>query len=451
MARDNVFHFGDFTLDVGERQLLRNTTVLRLSPKAFDVLVVLVRHARRLVTKDELLASAWPESFVEEGILTVHISALRKALGDDTRPPAYIETVARSGYRFIAAVTRDAVDDERARLTAMARPVELYQFVGRGRSHVLSGSYFELPNAVEAFRAAIEIDPTYAPAHAGLARARCAQGSLRAVPHQEAFAEAKASALRALAMDHASADAQVALGTVLFLGEWDWTAAERSLRRALDINPDHTEALLQLGSLQEALGRLDDGLRLKQQALARDPRSALVLVQIAMSYWHQRKYDDTLLWAQRALDVDPKHLLAGEFIAGVYWKLGDVDRFAAENLRCAVVFGISDGALAELTQVTAQMQEAYTTAGAAGWGRFMADQITNERLDFDVILKMAFRRAVLYGAAGRLDEAFECLDQAIAFRDPALVHLAVAPQWDPLRSDGRFAERLKAMRLPHPA
>ena len=271
MTRGDVFHFGDFTLDVGERQLLHHTTVLHLAPKAFDVLVVLVRHARRLVTKDELLARVWPESFVEEGILTVHISALRKALGDDTRPPAYIETVARSGYRFVAAVTRDGADEEQARLTAMARPVELYEFVGRGRTHVMSGSYFELAGAVDAFHAAIEIDPTYAPAHAGLARARCAQATSRAVPHQEAFADAQASALRALAMDHASADAQVALGTVLFLSEWDWAGSERSLRRALDINPDHTEALLQYGSLQEALGRLDDGLRFKQQALARGP------------------------------------------------------------------------------------------------------------------------------------------------------------------------------------
>jgi tetratricopeptide (TPR) repeat protein len=115
-----------------------------------------------------------------------------------------------------------------------------------------------------------------------VARARCAQAALRAVPHQEAFAEAKSSALRALAMDSGSADAQVALGTVLFLGEWDWVGAERSLRRALEINPDHTETLLQYGSLHEALGRLDEGLRFKQQALARDPRS-LVLVHIAIS------------------------------------------------------------------------------------------------------------------------------------------------------------------------
>ena len=357
MARGEAFHFADCTLDVGERQLLRSATVVRLSPKAFDVLVALVRHPGHLVTKDELLAHVWPESFVEEGILTVHISALRKALGDDQRPPTYIETVARSGYRFIAPVTRVAADDEPSAPSAMARPVELYEFVGRGRSHLLSGSYFELPNAVDAFRAAIEIDSTYAPAHAGLARARCAQAALRAVPHQEAFAEAKASALRALAMDSTSADAQVALGTVLFLSEWDWTAAERSLCRALDINPDHTEALLQYGSLLEALGRLDDGLRFKQQALARDPRSALVMIQIAMSYWHQRKYDDTLVWAQRALDVDPKHLLAGEFLAGVYWKLEDIERLVAANLRMAVTFGVPDEALVTLKQVTTQMQD----------------------------------------------------------------------------------------------
>jgi DNA-binding winged helix-turn-helix (wHTH) protein/Tfp pilus assembly protein PilF len=448
MARGEAFHFADCTLDVGERQLRRSDTVVRLSPKAFDVLVALVRHPGHLVTKDELLAHVWPESFVEEGILTVHISALRKALGDDKRPPAYIETVARSGYRFIAPVTRVAADDERSAPSAMARPVELYEFVGRGRSHLLSGSYFELPNAVEAFRAAIEIDSTYAPTHAGLARALCAQAALRAVPHQDAFAEAKASALRALAMDSTSADAQVALGTVLFLSEWDWTAAERSLCRALDINPDHTEALLQYGSLQEALGRLDDGLRCKQQALARDPRSALVLEQIAMSYWHQRNYDATLVWAQRALEIDPKHLLAGEFIAGVYWKLGDVERLVAENLRMAVTFGVPDEALVNLKQVTAQIQESYATAGFAGVTRFMADHVTNERLDFDHLLKMAFRRAVLYGAASRLDEAFECLDQAIAFRDPALVHLAVAPQWDSLRGDPRFGDRLTVMRLP---
>ena len=377
MARGEAFHFGDCTLDVAERQLLRSATVVRLSPKAFDVLVALVRHPGHKVTKDELLADVWPESFVEEGIPHgEHVSALRKALGDDQRPPTYIETVARSGYRFIAPVTRVAADDEPPAPSVSPRPVELYEFVGRGRTHLLSGSYFELPNAVDAFRAAVEIDSTYAPAHAGLARARCAQAALRAVPHQEAFAEAKASALRALAMDSTSADAQVAPAPPRFSASGTGRLRNAACAARSTSTPITRKPCSRTGSLQEALGRLDDGLRIKQQALARDPRSALVLVQIAMSYWHQRKYDDTLVWAQRALDVDPKHLLASEFLAGVYWKVEDIDKFVAENLRLAVTFGVPDEALANLKQVTVQIQDAYAAAGLAGMTRFMAEQIT---------------------------------------------------------------------------
>ncbi len=443
-----VFHFDEFTLDVRERRLLRGAEVVRVSPKAYDVLVALVRQRGRLVTKDELLKRIWPESFVEEGGLTVHMSALRKALHEDAHRPIYIETVAGSGYRFIAAVRVDSEDERPFVSSAVARPVELYELVGRGRSHLLSDSFFELPAAVEAFRSAIEIDPTYAPAHAGLARAQCVLAASHGVPHQEAFAEAKASALRALAMDSASADAQVALGTVLFLSEWDWTAAERSLQRALEINPDHTEALLQYGSLQEALGRLDDGLRCKQQALARDPRSPGVLVQIAISYWHQRKYDDALGWARRALDVNPKHAQACQFIGYVYLKIVDLDRFAALAVRNAIEFGLPEEWLAVVKQVTAEAQHAYATAGLSGLSQFWVDQISNPQLDFDVLLKMPFFRARIYGGAGRLDEAFDCLDQAIAQRDPALVHLAVAPDWDGLRDDPRFDDRLRKMGLP---
>lgn len=443
-----VFHFDEFTLDVRERRLLRGAEVVRVSPKAYDVLVALVQQRGRLVTKDELLKRIWPESFVEEGGLTVHMSALRKALGEDAHRPIYIETVAGSGYRFIAAVRFDSEDEKPFASSAVARPVELYELVGRGRSHLLSDSFLELPAAVDAFRSAIEIDPTYAPAHAGLARARCVLAASHAVPHQEAFTEAKASALRALAMDSASADAQVALGTVLFLSEWDWTAAERSLQRALEINPDHTEALLQYGSLQEALGRLDDGLRSKQQALARDPRSPGVLVQIAISYWHQRRYDDALVWAQRAIDVNPKHAQACQFISYVYLKTGDINRFAAWAVSTAIEFGVPEEWVAAMKQVTADAQQVYATAGLSGVNRFWVEQIPNPQLDFDVLLKMPFFRAKMYGAAGRLDEAFDCLDQAISQRDPALVHLAVAPDWDGLRDDPRFDDRLKKMGLP---
>jgi hypothetical protein len=146
-------------------------------------------------------------------------------------------------------------------------------------------------------------------------------------------------------------------------------------------------------------------------------------------------------WAHRALDVDPGHFLAAVFVGGVYWRIGDIDRFLAQIMRLATPDGASDETVAGARDTTARMKQVYTTDGFEGWSQFMAEQI-------EFMADVAFRRAVLYGAAGRLDQAFACLDQAIAARDPSAVYLAVAPQLDYLRSDPRFADRLRMMSLP---
>jgi DNA-binding winged helix-turn-helix (wHTH) protein len=99
---NEAYEFGEFTLNAAERRLSKNGCVIPLEPKAHDVLLALVRNAGRLLTKRKLLELVWPDSFVEEGILAVHISALRRALGDQER--RCIETVPRSGYRFTAAI-----------------------------------------------------------------------------------------------------------------------------------------------------------------------------------------------------------------------------------------------------------------------------------------------------------------------------------------------------------
>ena len=255
-------------------------------------------------------------------------------------------------------------------------------------------------------------------------------------------------ALRALAIDSACVDAHVALGTVLFLHDWDWPAAERSLRRALALDPAHTEGLVQYGALMEALGKLDEGLQFKQQALVRNPRSPWLLVQIATSYWHQRKHDETLVWAQRALDLDPTHLLAMSLLSFVHWRRGDLLNFLEENLGDAPPPGVSDEALANLHQIVAEMRSVQANAGLGGVTQYMADAVKDPRLEFDLMLKLASRRAIFYGDAGRLDDAFDYLDQAIASRDPALVYLSVAPQFDSLRGDSRFSQRLRRLALP---
>lgn len=119
--RGDVWRFGEFTLDVVERRLLRGMTPQALSPKAFELLVVLVRARGRLVTKPDLLARVWPDVFVEEGILTVHVSALRKVLDASAGSDGRIETVRGAGYRFAGSVSRvrpkaEESDDMRNRL-----------------------------------------------------------------------------------------------------------------------------------------------------------------------------------------------------------------------------------------------------------------------------------------------------------------------------------------------
>ena len=560
--------FGDLALDVPERRLSRSVGMIALAPKAFDVLVHLVRNAGRLVTRQELLDEVWEGAFVEEGTLSVHVSGLRKALADTAQSPRYIETVSRSGYRFISAVTRstpddsgpavpyslavlpaqppgDASDADRSiglaiadavidrlgrhphlsvrptravhtltdrgadrpavahtlgvdglvalrfdkpnnqlnvsadlvrgqdgvrvrigegipdaiaesiaahiggtvhpagvfgtwaavRRTGLAPPAtrpEVYELVGRGRSHLLSVSPREVPSAIAAYQAAIALDPTFAPAHAGLSLACCMRAEWRLGPPSDAYPQAREAALRALALDGGCADAQMALGAIAFLGQWDWVGAERSLTRALEINPNHTEAYVLYGRLLDSLGRLEEGLAMKMRALERDPSSPFVHLAISLSYWNQRRFEDAIVWASKTLELDPRHLTAREHLAAAYWAMGDMQRHMEESIRHAESHGVP----AELLDTLKRVHAAGGRPGVLQWV-----------LDNQHDQMPAFQRALFHGELGNLDEALRCLDQAIDAHEPCLVELAVAPQWDALRAHPRFQQCLARMGL----
>jgi len=351
-----------------------------------------------------------------------------------------------------ALATRGAGTDDVTSADA-SRIAEASELVARGWAHLRSGSVFELSHAVSAFLAAADIYPTYAAAHAGLALARVAQATVRDLPHLEALREARTAALRALALDDRSADAQVALGQVMFFSEWDWIAAERSFQRALAINPNHAEAYLHYGGLMEALGELPRGLELKLQGLECDSTSALAHVLIAVSFWNQRRYDDVIVWVSKALDRDPQHLFARELLVGAYWKKGDPARALEEDLRRAEAHSPGEGALAALKGMFAEIVEEYRHGGDAAAHRCIlrhrkrAVELISDGKSPEERGCSGLGLVVHYAEAGDLDTAFEHLEGALDVRDPALVHLAVAPQWDCLRVDPRFNECLARMKL----
>lgn len=123
MEGRRLYEFGPFRLNPAERVLTREGRPVPLTPKAFDLLVVLAENGGRLLGKKDLMEAVWPDSFVEEGNLTFTVSSLRKALGEDPKEPQYIETVPRSGYRFVADVRVLGGDpDGRAGGDAQAEP-----------------------------------------------------------------------------------------------------------------------------------------------------------------------------------------------------------------------------------------------------------------------------------------------------------------------------------------
>jgi DNA-binding winged helix-turn-helix (wHTH) protein/Tfp pilus assembly protein PilF len=418
--------FGALTIDVANRRVTLAGRDVLLPPKTHDVLVYLARHAGDLVAKQALLDAVWPDVFVEEGILSVHVAALRKALGDDARAPTFIQTVSKNGYRFIGAPVR---------VPSSTPPLDVYELVGRARQALMSVKGSRLAEVLASLEQAIAIDPAYAPAQACLALAHCARAELRQTAPAAAYASAKGAALRALALDDESADARVALGAVLFFSEWDWVGAERSLRRALELNPRHTQARLLCGRLLDAQGRLDDGLAMKIRALEDEPFSPAVHLAIALSYWNQRRYDETLRWATKTLELDASHLVAREFLAGVYWAMGDFDRHMEENLRHAATYGLTADALEPL-------RLRYESAGRPGVLRLSLEQAAAGAPVPDLQL------ALVHGELGNFDRAIDHLDRAIAGRDPCLVDLAVSPQWDPLRRHPGFARALARVGLP---
>jgi serine/threonine protein kinase len=357
------------------------------------------RRDGRYQSGRELLTDLWPlKRQLDANVARTTPDALR------------LELLRRPGsHPGTAAVTPSGAGD--ASPTDAARASEASELVARGWAHLRSGSFYEVSDAVSAFQAATVIDPTDARAYAGLAFAKVADGTNRAAlvkAFGEANGEAKTAALRALALDDQSADARAALGQVMLVAEWDWVAAERSFQGALAIDPNHAEAYLYYGFLKEALGDLERGLRLKLQGLECDSTSVLAHMLIAVSFWNQRRYDDVIVWANKALDRDPQHNFASELLAGAYWKLGDLERSA------------------EIMQRS----------------RDHASDVLHD--DFS---KTDFSLAMHAVHMGDLDAAFECLQRMLDARDPALIHLAVAPQWDSLRADPRFNQCLARMNL----
>ena len=138
---EEVFAFGSFRLIPAQRKLFGHGDALRLGSRAFDILVALIERAGETVSKQELIARAWPDTVVGEAALTVHVAALRKALGGGRTEKRYIANISGRGYAFIAPVARENALSATAASTGIAETGNLPALLTRvvGRDGVIPG------------------------------------------------------------------------------------------------------------------------------------------------------------------------------------------------------------------------------------------------------------------------------------------------------------------------
>jgi len=632
------FHdFGPFRVDASRRLLFREGNPVPLTPKAFDILLVLLRNADRIVEKDELLRLVWPGTVVEENNLTRNISSLRKALEEGPTDHRFVVTIPGRGYQFAAEtpvltpepevlferhsraeVHIEEENDEATTLPklkpsvpshaglfigvsalalavlgcaifyfaqhrpALPAPVKVADSIAvlpfdtasldpdleyladgitestidhlsrspdlkvislgsvlfyRGRqvspqevgrtlgvrrvmigkivvkhermivltelintadgTHIwgeqydrkladiisvqediateiaaklqigvteeqqklfrkhytddfeayklyIRGRYYwnkrDVPNlqrGLSYFQQAIDRDPTYALAYAGLADAYFVECAAGAIPARDGFPKAKAAALRALELDDSLAEAHASLAHIYFDYDWNWPGAEAQYKKAIALGPNYSIAHYFYGTFLLAMARNTEAFAELRRAQELDPLSPMIATFIGKGYYYSRNNREAITQFRKVIQSNPEFPVAPSFLVETLERAGlfkeALAQMAADNQHTK-----QDASLAAL-------RRAYQTGGAQG---YLKESIRQIRLDpHGEAGGLSGGSAALYAVAGEKDHAFAMLEGAYDRHELWLVYLKVDPEWDNLRTDRRFQNLLHRVGL----
>lgn len=449
-GNSTAYRFGEFRLD---RSLLAFRSIaVPLTPKAVDTLYLLVSRAPEVVSKEEIMKAVWPDTFVVESSLARNISLIRKALEDRSGPHPYIETIPKRGYRFVSPVNPEGRQPEPFRLAWLmpaagivliaAAALALYwrpsgpppepdpaTLIGWHLFHKVTPA--EIRQALTVFENTVALQPGSATAHAGLAAALITLPRLSG-GHADLLARAKRESETAVRLDPRLGAAHAALGMARMVADWDFTGAEASFRRALDLDPHSILALVGLSQLLSATVRSNEALALAQQAAKIDPVSPMIGVQVGIAFYHQRRFDDAARQFRSVLERERGFALAHYYLGLTY---GYLERFqdALEHL-----------AKADLHPGMLRADRAWL---ALRQGDRKPAETLYSQLQADVRAGSASASSLLLLAAslGLLEDAFSSLEVAQRERNPDLLNLRSDPRLEPLRADQRYEEAVRRL------
>jgi len=349
-----------------------------------------------------------------------------------------ILALQRELARTIAKEIKIAVTPEEQARLSEARPVnpEAHQLYLKGRYLWNKRSAEELKKAIEYFEKAIEKDPDYAMAYAGLADSYLILPGYLPMPPKEANSRAKEAALKALEIDDKLAEAHTSLAAVKW-NYWEWKDSENGFKRAIELNPGYATAHHWYAYYLMLVGRHDESMVEIKLAQELDPHSLIINANVGYMLYHARRYDQAIEHYKNRLEMDPDFDLLLIYLGRAYVQTGKYEEAIAEFQEAISFSGRNVNDLSRLGHV-------YAVSGR----REEAMKIISE---LEELSKREYVSpgllALIYAGLGQKDQAFKLLEESYEKSDDRLMYLKVEPELDSLRSDPRFTELLKKIGL----
>ena len=330
--------------------------------------------------------------------------------------------------------------EETAVLKNQTQNSEAYQLYLQGRFQWNKRTDAGNQKAIDYFKQAIEKDPNYAMAYVGLAESYI----LTSDRTDDRFAKMKAAALRALEIDPSLGEPHAALGAYKANYEHDTAAGEQEYRRAIELSPNYATAYHWFGENLSQLGRFDDALPIWRKAVETDPFSLAIGTDYALEYlFYSRKYDEAADYLKKLIETDPNYVRAHYYLSEVYMGMGRYEDSISEREKAALLDGANPD---QISRSKGEVLTAFKAGGPKGyWSKVLELQQNNIQKGIKIGSVVL---AETYLHLGKKDEAFELLGRAVEEQNSALDWLKVDPRWDAIRTDPRFGELLRRMKLP---
>jgi TolB-like protein/DNA-binding winged helix-turn-helix (wHTH) protein/Tfp pilus assembly protein PilF len=315
---------------------------------------------------------------------------------------------------------------------------EAYRFYLKGRYYWNKRSPEGMQKAASYFQQAIDKDPGYALAYAGLADTYVYLSFFNMVAPRDAMPRAKAAAAKALEIDDHLAEAHVSLGYMSYAYDWDWPAAGRHFDQALALDPAYTRAHIFYPFYLSSRGQSQEAVTVAKSALDLDPASPSLSHSLAVQFYLTRQFDQAIEQCRKTLEMDPNFAVAYAVLGQTY-----------------LAKGMNSEAAPVLEKYSALSQGSVDSLALLGYSQARRGKKSQALRTIDELKETsknsfvpAFYFALVYAALEDKDQAFMWLEKGYDERFARFAYLKLEALWDPLRSDERFRDLVRRVGIP---